>query len=82
MMPINRPITIATNDGRTIKGRRFDEDTFSVRLIDNQDQLLSISKSEIRRYDIGQKSDMPSYREKLTDDDIADLLAYLVSLRG
>jgi putative heme-binding domain-containing protein len=82
MMPINRPITIVTNDGRTIKGRRFDEDTFSVQLIDSQDQLLSIPKSEIRRYDIGRTSEMPSYRGKLTDGEIADLLAYLVSLRG
>jgi putative heme-binding domain-containing protein len=82
MMPINRPITIDTNDGRTIKGRRFDEDTFSVRLIDNRDQLLSIPKSEIRRYDIGQTSDMPSFRGKLTDDEFADLMAYLVSLKG
>jgi putative heme-binding domain-containing protein len=82
MMPINRPIVIVTNDGRTIKGRRFDEDTFSVQLIDSQDQLLSIPKSDIQRYDISQTSGMPSYRGKLTDDDIADLLAYLVSLRG
>jgi putative heme-binding domain-containing protein len=82
MMPINRPITIVTQDGRTIEGRRFDEDTFSVQLIDDRDQLLSIPKSDIRRYDIGQTSNMPSYRGKLTDDDIADLLAYLVSLRG
>lgn len=82
MMPINRPITVVTNDGRTIKGRRFNEDTFSVQLIDSQDQLLSILKSDIRRYDIGQTSVMPSYREKLAGDDMADLLAYLVSLRG
>jgi putative heme-binding domain-containing protein len=82
MMPINRPITILTNDGHTIKGRRFDEDTFSVQLIDSRDQILSIPKSDIRRYDIGQTSDMPSYRGKLSDDEVADLLAYLVSLRG
>jgi putative heme-binding domain-containing protein len=82
MMPINRPITIVTIDGRTIEGRRFDEDTFSVQLIDNQERIQSIPKSEIRRYDIGQTSDMPSYRGKMTDEDMADLLAYLISLRG
>src|SRR5206468_2921063 len=32
-MPINRPVTIVTKDGRTIQGRRFNEDTFSVQLI-------------------------------------------------
>ena len=82
MMPINRPVTIVTNDGHTIKGRRFNEDTFSVQLIDGEDRLLSIAKSDIRSYDIGRASDMRPYREGTTDDDLADLLAYLVSLRG
>ena len=82
MMPINRPVTIVTNDGRTIKGRRFNEDTFSVQLIDGGDRLLSIEKSDIRSYDIGRTSDMRPYREGMTGDDLADLLAYLVSLKG
>ena len=81
-MPINRTVTIVMRDGRTIKGRRFDEDTFSVQLIDSQGQLMSIPKSEIGRYGIGMTSEMPSYRGKLTGDEIADLLAYLISLKG
>jgi putative heme-binding domain-containing protein len=81
-MPINRPITIVTNDGRTVQGRRFNEDTFTVQLIDAQEKMLSIQKSDIRRYDVGMKSDMPSYRGKLNGDEMADLLAYLVSLKG
>ena len=81
-MPINRPVTLVTKDGRTIKGRRFNEDTFSVQLIDSRDQLLSVAKTDIRKYDIGQVSDMRSYRKELSDDDMADLLAYLASLRG
>ena len=44
-MPINRPVTIVTKDGRTIHGRRFDEDTFTVQLIDAQENMLSIRKS-------------------------------------
>jgi putative heme-binding domain-containing protein len=80
--PINRPVTIVTKDGRTIKGRRYDEDTFSLRLIDSQERVLSIQKSDISRYDVGMTSDMPSYRDKLTDGEISDLLAYLVSLKG
>jgi putative heme-binding domain-containing protein len=79
--PINRPVTIVTKDGRTITGRRFDEDTFSVRLIDSQERLLSIQKSDISRYNVD-ATNMPSYQNKLTDDQISDLLAYLVSLKG
>jgi putative heme-binding domain-containing protein len=81
-MPINRPVTIVTNDGRTIQGRRFDEDTFSVQLIDAQEKLVSIQKSDIRRYDVAMTSQMPSYQGKLNGDEMADLLAYLVSLKG
>jgi len=80
--PINRPVTIVTRDGRTLHGRRYDEDTFSVRLIDAQENLISILKSDIRRYDIGKVSDMPSFQDKLSGGEMADLLAYLVSLRG
>lgn len=81
MLPINRPVIIVMKDGRTIRGRRYDEDTLSVRLIDSQGQMLSIQKSDISRYDFGTAS-MPSYKDKLTDDEISDLLAYLVSLKG
>ncbi len=79
--PINRTITIVTKDGRTITGRRYDEDTFSVRLIDSHERMLSIQKSDISRYSVD-ATNMPSYQGKLTDDEISDLLAYLVSLKG
>ncbi len=81
-MPINRSVTIFTADGRTIHGRRFNEDTFSVQLIDQQENVLSINKSDIRRFDVSMTSQMPSYRGRLSDVELADLLAYLVSLRG
>jgi len=81
-MPINRPVTIITTDGRTIHGRRFNEDTFSVQLIDQQENVRSINKSDIRRFDVSMTSQMPSYRGRLSDVELADLLAYLVSLRG
>ena len=81
-MPINRPVTIVTKDGRTVHGRRFNEDTFTVQMIDSQEKMLSIQKSDIRQYDVSMASDMPSYQGKLSGDDLADLLAYLVSLKG
>lgn len=80
-MPINRPITIVTKNGHTIHGRRFNEDTESVQLMDEQGNMLSIQKADMRQYDISRTSDMPSYKERLNDDELADLLAYLVSLK-
>lgn len=81
-MPINRPVTIVTKDGRTIHGRRFGEDTFTVQLIDQQENMLSIQKTDISRYDVSMTSDMPAYGTKLNENELADLLAYLVSLKG
>jgi putative heme-binding domain-containing protein len=82
MMPINRPIRIVTREGKTIRGRRLNEDTYSVQLIDEQGRLQSIAKNEVRTYEILKVSPMPSFKDKLTTEEVADLVAYLLSLRG
>lgn len=82
MLPINRPTRIVTRDGRTIVGRRLNEDTHSVQLIDRQERLVSLLKTDIKQLDLGTTSEMPSYADRLSDGDLADLLAYLLSLRG
>jgi putative heme-binding domain-containing protein len=82
MIPINRPVRIVTLDGRIIRGRRLNEDTATVQLIDENERLVSLSKSDIRELELGTTSSMPSFAGKLTSDELADLLAYLLSLRG
>jgi putative heme-binding domain-containing protein len=82
VLPINRPVRIVMLDGRIVRGRRINEDTFTVQLMDQQERLVSLAKSEIRQYEIGAQSEMPSYAGKLTDAELADLLAYLLSLKG
>ena len=82
MVPINRPVRIVTRDGRTIRGRRVNEDTATVQLIDEGERLLSLSKSDIREFELGAASGMPSFAGMLTGDELADLLAYLLSLKG
>jgi putative heme-binding domain-containing protein len=82
MWPINRPVRIVTRDGRTIRGRRLNEDTFTVQVIDENERLVSIDKAEIKEFEKAAKSTMPSVAGKLTGDEIADLLAYLLSLKG
>jgi putative heme-binding domain-containing protein len=80
MLPINRPIRAVTNDGQTISGRRLNEDTYTVLLIDEKERLVALEKSTLREFQILMKSTMPSYRDKLTADEIADVLGYLLSL--
>jgi putative heme-binding domain-containing protein len=81
MMPINRPVRAVTRDGKVINGRRLNEDTYTVQVIDDQERLLSLSKAELREFTILTTSPMPSYKD-LTADEVADLLAYLLSLQG
>jgi len=82
MRPINRPVKIVTRDGRTINGRRLNEDTYSLQIIDDHERLLSLMKSDLREFTVVKISPMPSYKDKLTPQEIADVVSYLVSLKG
>jgi putative heme-binding domain-containing protein len=82
MMPINRPVRAVTRDGRTIRGRRLNEDTFTVQMIDEQERLVSLVKADLREYELGTTSPMPSAAKTLTSSEIGDVIAYLLSLTG
>ena len=81
MMPINRPVRVVTTAGETIRGRRLNEDTATVQLIDDKEQLRSIEKRLVKTLDVDTTSPMPAYSGRLTDAEIADLVGYLLSLR-
>lgn len=81
MLPLNRPIRVVTREGRVITGRRLNEDTYTLQLADEDGRLLSFSKSDLREYQVFTTSPMPSYRDTLTPDEIADVFAYLLSLK-
>jgi putative heme-binding domain-containing protein len=82
IMPSNRFVRLVTKDGTTITGRLLNHDTFSVQLIDSREQLVSMLTSNLREFTFVDKSSMPSYRGKLSAGDLADLVSYLVSLKG
>ena len=82
MLPINRPVRAVTKDGRTIRGRRLNEDTYTVQLIDDRERLVSLIKSDLRTYEIAKTSPMPSASTSLSQDEIADMVAYLLTLKG
>ncbi|MGO9254691.1 MAG: c-type cytochrome [Bryobacteraceae bacterium] len=75
-------VRAVTRDGRTITGRRLNEDTYSVQLIDAREELVSLVKDDLREYEPIKKSPMPSYEGKLTREQLGDLVAYLASLKG
>jgi len=82
MLPMNRPVRAVTRDGDTITGRRLNEDSYSVQLIDSRERLLSLLKSELREYTVLKLSPMPSYKDKLSSTELSDVVAYLLSLKG
>jgi len=82
MMPINRPVRAVTKDGKVVNGRRLNEDTYTVQLIDDQERLVSLVKADLRTYEIGKTSPMPPAGRILSQDEIADLIAYLLTLKG
>ncbi len=82
MWPINRPVLIVTKDGKTIAGRRLNEDSYTVQITDESGRLMSLNKSDLRRIDVSTKSTMPSYKDKLTPDELSDVVTYLLTLKG
>jgi len=78
----NRLVRLVTRDGVTITGRLLNQDTFSVQLIDSKERLHSLQKSSLKEYAFIDKSPMPTYRDKLSPPELADLVSYLVSLKG
>jgi putative heme-binding domain-containing protein len=82
VQPAQWYVRAVTRDGRSITGRRLNEDTYSVQLIDAQEELVSLVKEELSEYEPIRKSPMPSYEGKLTREQLGDLVAYLASLKG
>lgn len=79
--PEDRFFQVVTRTGRTITGRLLNQDTFSVQLLDAADERpKSFDKSALRDYDFVATS-MPSYRNTLQPQELADVVAYLTSLK-
>jgi len=82
MMPINRPVRLVKKDGSIVNGRRLNEDTYSLQVIDDKERLHSILKADLKEFTISKTSPMPSYKDTLSATEIADVLGYLLSLKG
>ena len=82
MQPINRPVRAVKQDGTVITGRRLNEDLFTVQLVTNEGKLVSLVKPELREWTVSTTSTMPSYRDSLSSSELANLVGYLMSLKG
>jgi putative heme-binding domain-containing protein len=76
-------VRVVTQDGTRITGARVNEDTFTIQIRDYSGRLYSFRKDELRElHEDWGKSPMPSYRSVLSESEIRDMIAYLVSLQA
>ena len=82
VLPQNRYYRVVTKQGETITGRILNLDTFTVQMLDSKERMLSLQRSDLREAGFVDKSPMPSYRDKLSSQELADIVTYLASLKG
>ena len=81
VLPKDYRVSAVTKSGQKISGRRLNEDSFSIQLIDTSENLVSLSKEDVSDFSIDKTSSMPSLGEVFSEEEVEDLLAYLVTLQ-
>jgi putative heme-binding domain-containing protein len=82
VVPENRGVRLVTKGGVTVMGRLLNQDAISVQLVTTKDELKTYLRTNLREFAIVDKGLMPSAQGKLTDQQIADIVSYLSSLKG
>jgi len=75
----NRYVQLKMKDGKTISGKLLSVDTFAYQIFDASEKLMNISKDNVK--EVTMTSPMPSYKDKLTTQELADVVSYLMSLK-
>lgn len=74
-------VTVVTAEGKEIKGVALNEDSFSVQLMDQNENIYLLEKDKLRSFHKSRESMMPKYNaDVLSDKDIEDIVAYLISV--
>jgi putative heme-binding domain-containing protein len=75
--------TVVLKSGQKITGVARNEDTFTIQLLDTNQQLQLFQKRDLKEVVHERKSLMPAYSEQMmSPGELQDLLAYLETLRG
>ena len=81
VLPTGRFYRVVTKDGATVTGRLLNIDTFTVQLMDTKEQLRSFTKANLKEQGFI-PSPMPSSKSTFSPQELADVVSYLVSLKG
>ncbi len=74
----NRFYQVVLAGGETVTGRLLNQDTHSIQMM-SDGRLVAFLKADLRGSGFV-PSPMPSYRDELSGDEVADLVAYLLTL--
>ena len=73
-----QPVKVVTTKGQTIEGIAKNRDSFSIQLLDAQNHLHLLDRSELKSVEEAQTSLMPhNYDKVLTQEEYQDLVAML-----
>lgn len=74
-------VTVTAADGKKITGVTLNEDSFSLQMMDADEKVHLFEKDKLKSFEKSRESLMPPYDPKmLSDKDLNDLVAYLVSV--
>jgi len=74
-------VSVETADGRKFTGVVLNEDHFTLQMLDLREQLHLFEKDKLRSFEKSRQSLMPAYdKNLLSDKDLQDLLAFLLSV--
>jgi putative heme-binding domain-containing protein len=82
VVPENRFARVVTRDGTKVLGRLLNQDSTSVQLMTQTEELKTYLRANLREYTIIDTGLMPSSKGKLTDQQVDDVVGYLSSLKG
>jgi len=71
---------IVTKDGSRRTGFILNQDSYSLQLLDFDAGLRMLQRSDMKDFGIDRGSIMPSYKGKMSEGDLDDLVAFLASL--
>jgi len=80
LVGVYRLYRVVTKSGKTVNGTVLNRDTFTVQLRDTDGNLRSFINADLKEAGYV-PSPMPSYKDKLSVQEIADVVSYLITLR-
>jgi putative heme-binding domain-containing protein len=73
-------IEVELQNGKTVKGIRLNEDTFTLQLKDSSNKLYSFQKKDLRSIrPLPNESQMPDFSAALSKEEIQNIVAFLSS---